>query len=154
MTRARHDGVEHAGHDDHGRHEDDHHRHGRRHDHNLRAAYLHVLADALTSVLAITALVFGKYLGWNWLDPLMGIVGAMVITRWSLTLLRETSPILLDGGVQESSLAAMRAAIEADSDNRVADIHVWRVGPADYAAIFSIVTHLPATDRPLQDPVA
>lgn len=138
-----HDGVEHAGHDDHGRHEDDHHRHGRRHDHNLRAAYLHVLADALTSVLAITALVFGKYLGWNWLDPLMGIVGAMVITRWSLTLLRETSPILLDGGVQGSSLAAMRAAIEADSDNRVADIHVWRVGPADYAAIFSIVTHHP-----------
>jgi cation diffusion facilitator family transporter len=102
-----------------------------------------VLADALTSVLAITALVFGKYLGWNWLDPLMGIVGAMVITRWSLTLLRETSPILLDGGVQGSSLAAMRAAIEADSDNRVADIHVWRVGPADYAAIFSIVTHSP-----------
>jgi cation diffusion facilitator family transporter len=133
----------HAGHDDHGRHEDDHHRHGRRHDHNLRAAYLHVLADALTSVLAITALVFGKYLGWNWLDPLMGIVGAMVITRWSLTLLRETSPILLDGGMQASNLAAMRTAIEADSDNRVADIHVWRVGPADYAAIFSIVTHTP-----------
>jgi cation diffusion facilitator family transporter len=102
-----------------------------------------VLADALTSVLAITALVFGKYLGWNWLDPLMGIVGALVISRWSLSLLRETSPILLDGGMQESSLAAMRAAIEADSDNRVADIHVWRVGPADYAAIFSIVTHTP-----------
>ncbi len=138
-----HDHVDNVDHDDHGRHEDDHHRHGSRHDHNLRAAYLHVLADALTSVLAITALVFGKYLGWNWLDPLMGIVGALVISRWSLSLLRETSPILLDGGMQESYLAAMRAAVEADSDNRIADIHVWRVGPADYAAILCIVTHAP-----------
>jgi cation diffusion facilitator family transporter len=131
----------HHGHEHHD-HDDDHHHHHHQ-DHNLKAAYLHVLADALTSVLAITALLFGKYLGWNWLDPVMGIVGALVITRWSLSLLKETSPILLDGGIEEDFLQAVKAAIEADRDNRVADIHIWKVGPADYAAILAIVTHTP-----------
>ena len=126
------------GHHDH--HHDDHHHH---HDHNLKAAYLHVLADALTSVLAIAALLFGKYLGWNWLDPLIGMVGAAVIGRWAYGLLRETGFILLDGSIEGDYLAAIREKIEGTLDNLVADIHVWKVGPSDYAAIISIVTHHP-----------
>ncbi|UCD34097.1 MAG: CDF family Co(II)/Ni(II) efflux transporter DmeF [Nitrospiraceae bacterium] len=125
-----------------GHHEkdDDSHHH---HDHNIRAAYLHVLADALTSVLALAALVSGKYFGWTWLDPVMGIAGAAVITRWSYTLLRETGPILLDGSIDEQYQSAIRKKIENDMDNRISDIHVWMVGPFDYAAIISIVTHYP-----------
>ncbi|MDP3478949.1 MAG: CDF family Co(II)/Ni(II) efflux transporter DmeF [Desulfoprunum sp.] len=132
---------DHHDHEDHHDHDHGHDHHHGHSDHNLKAAYLHVMADALTSVLAITALVFGKYLGWNWLDPIMGIVGALVITRWSLSLLKETSPILLDGSIETDYVSAIVAAIEGVQDNRVADIHVWRVGPADYAAIISIVTH-------------
>jgi cation diffusion facilitator family transporter len=123
------------GHDDTG-----HHHH---HDHNLKSAYLHVLADALTSVLAIAALLFGKYLGWNWLDPLMGIVGALVICRWAYGLVRETGGILLDGSIGSAELAAIQEKIEGVLDNRIADMHVWKVGPAHYAAILSIVTHHP-----------
>jgi len=119
------------------------HSHGHHHDHNLKAAYLHVLADALTSLLAITALVSGKFLGWNWLDPVMGLVGAAVITRWSYSLLRETSPVLLDGSIEGAYLTAIKKAIEKTMDNRIADIHVWQVGPAQYAAIISVVTHYP-----------
>jgi cation diffusion facilitator family transporter len=118
----------------------DHHGH---HDHNLKAAYLHVLADALTSVLAIGALILGKYLGWNWLDPVIGIVGAAVIGHWAYGLLRETGFVLLDGSIESRDLDAIKDKIEAELDNRVADMHVWRVGPADYAAIISIVTHQP-----------
>ena len=127
-----------------GRHEHtpghDHHHH---HDHNLKAAYMHVLADAFTSLLAITALLSGKYLGWNWLDAFMGIVGALVISRWSYSLLRQTGPILLDASIGEEYVADIVAKIENDADNRVADIHVWKVGPDHYAAIISIVTHNP-----------
>lgn len=128
-------------HHDH-QHEDEHdHDHHHHHDHNLRAAYLHVLADALTSVLAIVALVSGKYFGWNWLDPMMGIVGAIIITRWSYGLLRQTSPILLDGSIEEGYQAKVKEAIEADADNRISDIHIWKVGANHYAAIISLVTH-------------
>lgn len=127
------------GHHDHGHaHDDDHH-----HDHNLKAAYLHVLADALTSVLAIGALILGKYFGWNSLDPLMGIVGALVISRWAYGLLRETGGILLDGSISAKEFAAIKEKIEGALDNRIADMHVWKVGPAHYAAIISIVTHYP-----------
>ncbi len=130
------------GHHDHGHaHDDDDHHH--HHDHNLKSAYLHVLADALTSVLAIGALLFGKYLGWNWLDPLIGIVGAVVICRWAYGLLRETGSILLDGSISATELAAIQEKIEGTLDNRIADMHVWKVGPAHYAAIISIVTHYP-----------
>jgi cation diffusion facilitator family transporter len=117
----------------------DHHHH----DHNLKGAYLHVLADALTSVLAIVALSFGKFLGWHWLDPLMGIVGALIISRWSYGLLRDTSGILLDKNIAANHSRDIQSKIESDTDNRVSDIHVWKVGPADYAAIISIVTHYP-----------
>lgn len=120
--------------------EDHHHHH---HDHNLRAAYLHVLADALTSVFAIAALTTGKYLGWTWMDPTMGIVGAIIIARWSIGLLRDTSRVLLDAEVGADRRDAITSAIEADADNRVADLHVWRVGPRHLAAIASVVTHEP-----------
>ncbi|MGH7336173.1 MAG: CDF family Co(II)/Ni(II) efflux transporter DmeF [Myxococcota bacterium] len=113
------------------------------HDHNLRAAYLHVLADGLTSLLAILALGTGKLLGWTWMDPLMGIVGALVIARWSVALLRDTSGVLLDAEVAEERNLAIRAAVESDADNRVVDLHLWRVGPRHLAAIVSVVTHEP-----------
>ncbi|RJX36026.1 MAG: cation transporter [Desulfurivibrio sp.] len=124
-------------------HDHDHGHEHQHHDHNLQAAYMHVLADALTSVLAIVALIAGKFLGWHQLDPVMGIVGALVITRWSYTLIQETSPILLDGSIAEDYQEAIRQRLESADDNRIADIHVWRVGPADYAAIISLVTHNP-----------
>lgn len=119
------------------------HGHGHHHDHNLRAAYLHVLADALTSVLAIGALTAGKFFGWHWLDPVMGIVGACVITKWGLGLMKETSSILLDGSIAGETQAEIVEVIEADADNRVSDMHVWKVGPEHYAAMISIVTHYP-----------
>jgi len=124
-------------------HSHDHAPHHDHHDHNLRAAYMHVLADALTSLLAITALTAGKFLGWAWLDPFMGIVGAAVITRWAYSLLTDTSPTLLDGSIDEQCRQDIRQAIEKDLDNRVADMHIWKVGPADFAAIISLVTHYP-----------
>lgn len=130
----------------HGNHTHTHehgHKHAHHHDHNLRGAYLHVIADALTSVLAIFALSFGKLFGWQWLDPLMGIVGALVITRWAYGLLKDTSTILLDRNSEREHVELIRQRIESDSDNRVSDIHIWRVGPVDYAAIVSVVTHYP-----------
>jgi cation diffusion facilitator family transporter len=112
-------------------------------DHNLRAAYFHVLADALTSVLAIIALFTGKAFGWVWMDPIMGIVGALIISRWSYGLLVDTGKVLLDRDVNPEAVEEIRAIIEADSDNRVADLHVWRVGSHHLSAIVSIVTHFP-----------
>jgi len=126
--------------DDEHEHHHDNHQH---HDHNLRAAYAHVLADAMTSVLAITALVAGKFLGWNWLDPIMGIVGAIIITRWSYGLIKETNPLLLDASIAQNYKTAITDAIEDDADNQICDIHVWKIGANDYAAIISIVTHVP-----------
>lgn len=126
-------------HHDHGQ-EHNHHHH---HDHNLRAAYFHVLADALTSLLAIVALLLGKYFGWNWMDPVMGIVGAIIITRWSYGLIKQSAPILLDASVDEEYQQAIKTAVERDADNRISDIHVWRVGANHYAAIISLITHNP-----------
>jgi cation diffusion facilitator family transporter len=113
------------------------------HDRNLRAAYLHVLADGLTSLLAIFALATGKLLGWTWMDPLMGIVGSAVIARWSYALLRDTSSVLLDAEVSEERHRAIRSAVEAGSDDSVVDLHLWRVGPRHLAAIVTVVTHDP-----------
>jgi len=133
----------HAGHDDH-HHHHDHHEAGthHHHDHNLRAAYLHVIADALTSVLAIFALLTGKMLGWTWMDPIMGLVGAVLITRWSWGLMRDTSGVLLDSS-DDRKVSAIKRIIEAEDDNRVCDLHLWQVGANRYAAIVSIVTHFP-----------
>jgi cation diffusion facilitator family transporter len=115
----------------------------RRHDHNLKAAYLHVLADALTSLLAIAALSAGKSLGWAWMDPFMGIVGAVIITKWAYGLLIDTGRILLDRDVDPQFVSAIVQRLEEESDNRVADIHVWRVGAGSLSVILSIVTHNP-----------
>ncbi|HEU4382930.1 MAG TPA: CDF family Co(II)/Ni(II) efflux transporter DmeF [Anaeromyxobacteraceae bacterium] len=112
-------------------------------DHNLRGAYLHVLADALTSVFAIAALLAGMTLGWTFMDPVMGIAGAFVIARWSLGLLRDTSAVLLDSEVAGARRDAIRGAIEAGRDDRVSDLHVWRVGPRHLAAIVSVVASEP-----------
>ncbi|HEY8034253.1 MAG TPA: CDF family Co(II)/Ni(II) efflux transporter DmeF [Methylobacter sp.] len=126
------------------RHHHDHtHDHSHHHDHNLKAAYLHVLADALTSVLAIIALVLGKYYGWSWLDPVMGIVGALIIAQWSYSLMKETSPVLLDESIALKYKLAIKEKIERDADNRVSDLHIWRVGPGDFAIIISVVSHNP-----------
>ncbi|MDG2616622.1 CDF family Co(II)/Ni(II) efflux transporter DmeF [Thermoleptolyngbya sichuanensis XZ-Cy5] len=112
-------------------------------DHNLRAAYVHVLADALTSTLAIAALLAGKLGGWTWLDPIMGVVGAVVIARWANSLIRETGAILLDGATDRTVRLDLISAIEADADNRVVDLHVWNVSPAHLAATVALVTHEP-----------
>lgn len=122
-------------------HHHDGHEEEQHHDHNLRAAYMHVLADAFTSLLAIVALLSGKYLGWNWMDPVMGIVGAVIIIRWAQGLMKETGPILLDASAGSGMREEIRQLIEADADNRISDLHVWKVGPKDYAVILSIVTH-------------
>ncbi len=129
----------HHGHD----HGHDHHNHQKFQDHNLRAAYFHVIADALTSVLAIVALLCGKSFGWVWMDPLMGMVGACIIIKWAHGLLLDTGKILLDRDVNQEAVEEIRSFIESDSDNRVSDIHVWRVGPQHLYAILSIVTHFP-----------
>lgn len=131
-------------HDDHQGH--DHHQasYGHNlHDQNLRAAYIHVVADAATSVLAIVALIAGKFWGWVWMDACMGIVGAGLIANWSLGLLRDTSAVLLDRSPDEQTVGRIRQAIEAQSGDEVADLHVWRLGPKDFGAIISVVTHEP-----------
>ncbi len=112
-------------------------------DHNLRAAYLHVLSDALTSIFAIAALSAGKLLGWVWLDAAVGLLGAAIIGRWALGLLRETSSILLDGDVEPDLAERVRRELEGDADTQVADLHIWRVGPEHLYAVVSLVTHLP-----------
>jgi len=119
------------------------HDHKSHHDHNLRAAYLHVLTDALTSILAIIALFAGKFSGWVWMDPMMGIVGAVIISRWSWQLIRDSGRILLDGNVDPSISEKVRTLVEADTDNRVSDLHLWYVSPHHLAAIVSIATHYP-----------
>lgn len=134
-----HHDHEHDG-SDHPEHHENHHHH---HDHNLRAAYLHVLADALTSVLAIVALLAGKYYGWIWLDALMGIVGSLVILSWAWGLIKETSPVLLDQGIDGHYQQAIRDTLEEDGECRVSDLHVWRISPSHHAAIIVIVTPSP-----------
>ena len=131
------------GHHHHGSDEDHQHSHGQ--DNNLRAAYLHVLADALTSVLAIVALLLGRAYGWFWADPLMGIVGAIVITRWSWGLIRDTGGVLLDRVPQGGQIETkVRNAIETASD-KITDLHIWQVGPGHYAVIASVVSETPKT---------
>ena len=124
------------------------HDHGHDHgcagtDHNLKAAYLHVLADALTSVLAIGALVVGKIYGWVFLDPLIGVVGGLVIARWSYGLLRETSAVLLDRSEDAEGARAIRAAVERDGDAEVTDLHVWKVSSNHIAAMVALTAREP-----------
>lgn len=119
------------------------HEHHHQEDYNLKAAYLHVLADALTSILAIVALVFGKTLGWVWMDALMGLVGAAVITRWSVDLMRRTGGILLDRTADEHVSGEIRDLIESDSDDRLVDVHVWKINADQFAAALTIASKAP-----------
>ena len=134
-----------AGHHDHDQHDHGHHD-PHHHDLNLRSAYLHVIADAATSVLAIVALAGGMLFGWNWLDPVMGIVGAILVARWAWGLLRDTGRVLLDREMDHGVVEEVKDAVarSGDADTRIADLHLWRVGKARYACILSLVTHDPA----------
>ena len=119
------------------------HSHAHHHDHNLRAAYLHVLADALTSVLAIVALIAGKYTGAIWMDPLMGIVGAALVARWSYGLIRDSAKVLLDRRAHGDFDQSLRNAIENSSTDRISDLHIWGIGHNIYAAEIAIVSDEP-----------
>ena len=136
------DTHEHGGDHEGEGHAHEHHSPGHQ-DHNLWSAYLHVLADALTSLLAIFALLGGKYLGQVWLDPFMGVVGAVLVVCWSWGLLRSSAHVLLDMQAPAEVRDAMKQAIEAESDNRVSDLHVWAVGPGIYTAEIAVVTSTP-----------
>lgn len=143
-----------VGHDHRHPHDDDAtlgHAHG---DHNLRGAFLHVVTDALTSVLAVFALLTGKYLGAVWLDPAMGIVGAVVIIWWAVGLLRQSGAVLLDRQAPESLREEIRRRIEAIGDSQIADLHVWSVGPALFAAEVVVVSHDPAEPDVYRDKLA
>lgn len=129
-----------------------HHRHGdgdaheHHHDLNLKAAYVHVLADTFTALGAVVALSAGYFLGWVWLDPVMGLVGTVVILSWAYTLLRDTGSILLDRVPVSSDLPeVIREGIENDGDSKIADLHIWQVGVSKFAAVISIVAHKPKT---------
>jgi cation diffusion facilitator family transporter len=133
-------------------HDHDHDHAHHHHDLNLRAAYLHVLADAFTSFTAIAALSAGKFLGWTWLDPIVGIVGSGVVMSWAYTLIRDTSGILLDRTPASCDLPdSIRTAVESDGDSVVTDLHVWQVGVGKFAAIVSIVAHEPKTADDYRD---
>lgn len=132
------------GHSDHGH---DHHHGG---DNNLRSAYVHVIADALTSVMAIVALLAGRYLGWVWLDPVMGIVGAIVIARWSWSLISVTSGVLLDQ-TDEHVAEEIRRLVESSGDATITDLHVWRVGPEAHAVIVSVTGETTANAESIRE---
>jgi len=124
----------------------------RRHqDMNLRSAYVHVLADALTSVFAIAALAAGFWGGWTWLDPVMGLVGGVVIAAWSKRLIADSARVLLDREMDAPVVGRIREAIETDDDAEVADLHVWRVGRASYAVVVSVVAHAPRSPAEYRD---
>jgi cation diffusion facilitator family transporter len=129
---------------DHDRHHDHGHSHGHEaHDLNLKSAYAHVLADAFTSVLAIVALAAGLWLGWTWLDPVIGLAGAAVIAWWAKGLLADSARVLLDREMEEPLVGRIRAAVECDGDAEIADLHVWRVGRASHAAVLTVVANNP-----------
>ncbi|MDP1634445.1 MAG: CDF family Co(II)/Ni(II) efflux transporter DmeF [Gallionellaceae bacterium] len=126
-------------HHEHGTH--DHHHH--QHDLNLKSAYLHVIADAATSVLAIIALAGGLFYGWSWLDPVMGIVGAILVATWAKGLLLDTGKVLLDREMDHPIVDEIRQVIEVPGhpdETKIVDLHVWRVGAEAYACAVSIVT--------------
>ncbi|TBA89323.1 CDF family Co(II)/Ni(II) efflux transporter DmeF [Rhizobium ruizarguesonis] len=142
-------GHGHHAHGHHAHHSHAHHGHGdhahhaKTDDNNIRSAYLHVIADALTSVLAIAALTLGSLYGWLWLDPLMGIVGGLVIANWSWSLMKSSGGVLLDVISEGETLPAeIRGAIETE-DDRITDLHVWQVGPGHHAAIVAVLTSQP-----------
>jgi cation diffusion facilitator family transporter len=146
LGKAHHDHGTHV-HDGERNHDGQSHQH--HHDLNLKSAYIHVLADAATSVLAILALTGGWIFGWTWLDPLMGIAGACLVAAWSKGLIADTSKILLDREMDHPIVQEIREAIETDITNghpRVTDLHVWRVGKNAYSCALAIISHSPSLD--------
>jgi cation diffusion facilitator family transporter len=130
-------------------HDHDGHTH---HDHNLMSAYLHVLADALTSILAIGALLAARYLGWVWFDPVMGLVGAALVARWSWGLIRSTGRVLLDFTADDQLIDDVRHAIEQEGA-RILDLHVWAIGPAMHCVVASIETRSATPAQQYRDKV-
>lgn len=149
---------DHGHHHGHGHHHDHHDHHGHHHhghqDLNLRAAYLHVLADAATSVLAIFALVGGMLWGADWLDPLMGIVGAVLVAVWARGLLRDTGRVLLDAEMDAPLVAEIREVIAELPDAEIRDLHVWRVGQVQYAAVLSLRMAVPIPAQVIRERLA
>lgn len=117
-------------------HEAEHHHH----DHNLRSAYLHVMADALTSVTAIVALLAAKYFGWIWMDPIMGMVGSVLVAKWSIGLLKQASGVLLDHQASAEVIETVRSKIEGDGHSHLSDLHVWMIAPNRYSVIAAVVS--------------
>jgi len=149
---------EHAGHDhathDHEEHLDSHHHHEhgvKTVDHNLKAAYTHVLTDALTSILAIFALLTAKYLHLVWMDPLMGIVGAILVVRWSIGLIQGTTIVLLDHQIPAASRKRIIDILENYKDTKVSDLHIWSIGPGIYSSEISVVTKFPESPNRYKD---
>src|SRR5260370_34555968 len=143
-----HDGHDHAGEAAHEHaHDSEHHHHHHHHDHhadhNLRAAYVHVVADAAVSLLALIGLSAGRLLGWVWMDPVMGIVGMLVIANWSWNLVRASGAVLLDMRPRDGLAAEIERRLETGPHDRVSDLHLWRVGPGHNAAIVSLVSDHP-----------
>ena len=132
------DGHEHEVESDEHDHDHDAHDAATR-DHNIRSAYIHVMADAAVSVLAILGLVLARAFGWLWMDPLAGVIGALVIANWSYGLMRDTGAILLDINPDRRMAEKVRHAIE-DGGDKVIDLHVWRVGPGHMSAVVSVAT--------------
>ena len=138
LLRDAHGHDHHGHHHGHGHSHDDHHHH----DNNLRAAYVHVLADAATSVLAIAALVTAMYAGWSWIDPAVGIIGSLVIGSWAFGLIRDSGAVLLDVCADKDLEAVIRERLETKGD-RVTDLHLWQVGPGHRAAVISVISDHP-----------
>ena len=128
--------------EDHDHHQHHGHAHHGHHDTNLRAAYVHVLADALTSVLAIVALLAARFYGWMWIDPAVGMIGAVVIASWSVGLIRSSGMTLLDMVPDPSLSVRIKEMLELNGD-RVSDLHLWRVGPGHSALVASVVSDEP-----------
>jgi cation diffusion facilitator family transporter len=144
LGKAHHHGHGHKHHHGHAHGDEDPHHHGQHHDLNLKSAYVHVIADAATSVLAIVALVGGWFYGWSWLDPLMGIVGAVLVAVWAKGLIVDTGRILLDREMDHPVVAEIREVVESGVDageTRITDLHVWRVGKNVYSCALTVVTH-------------
>lgn len=140
LGKAHHHGHDHGhGHDHHHGHDHDHHQ-----DLNLKSAYIHVIADAATSVLAIVALIGGWLYGWSWLDPLMGVIGAVLVAVWAKGLIADTGKVLLDREMDHPVVEEIREVVEAGAegeDSKITDLHVWRVGKGVYSCALTVVTH-------------
>lgn len=133
-------GHDHHHHDHHHGHSHHHHSHDHHHDLNQKAAFLHVISDAVTSVLAIIALFAAKYFGWNFLDALLGIVGALLVAKWSWGLIQETGKTLLDAEMEHPVVAEIRELIATFKDVEITDLHVWKVGKGKFSCILGLET--------------